>query len=136
MRTKAQRTKAVPYRIEYERHDAFIKAIVHAQGDPESVTAYYAEACRTAAAEGFHRLLVESHTVNKNWTFAEARAIAEAVADSANEAAIHAIAVVTFDESSNRDAERFAVQVFENKAVSGRYFADDLPAAVAWINSA
>ncbi len=136
MRSKVQRKNAVPYRIQYERCETYLKAIVHSEGDPATVTAYYEEVCHAAGAEGFHRILVESHTVNKNWTFAEARAIAEAVAEAANEAAIHAIAVVTFDASSNRDAERFAVQVFENKAVAGRYFADDLPAATAWIQSA
>lgn len=125
----------MPYRIEYERAGAYLKAIVHSEGDPATVTAYYVEVCQTAAAEGFHRILLESHTINKDWTFAEARAIGEVVADAANEAEIHAIAVVTLDESSNRDAERFAVQVFENKAVAGRYFADDLPGATAWIQS-
>jgi hypothetical protein len=124
------------YSISFERHGTFLLAHVTGDGDPESVRGYYAEACRVCADAGFRRLLVESHVINKRWTYEEAKEIAEFVADAANSSGVHAVAVVAHDPGSNRDAEQFAVRVFERKAVSGRYFHDDLDAATEWITSA
>ena len=124
-----------PYRIQYEPRAAYLVATVEAEGDPSTVAAYYAEACRAAADSGFRRLLVDSHTRRKNWSFDDAEYVATRVAGAATAHGILAIAVVAHDPASNRDAENFAVQVFTNIATEGKYFSDDLAAAQAWIQT-
>ncbi|MEM7755123.1 MAG: hypothetical protein AAF297_05755 [Planctomycetota bacterium] len=125
----------IPYRIQYEQFQGFLSARVEAEGDPATVAAYYTEACCRSAKDGYRKLLVDSYTRRKHWTFDDAERVGTLVAEAATTHGILAIAVVAHDPESNRDAEHFAVQVFKNIATEGKYFHDDIAAARAWIQS-
>lgn len=123
------------YDIRYAKNDSFLIARVTGDGDPSNAQRYYADVCKQAAEAGHRRVLVDSHTskTEVNWTFDDAEQVATAAARAALANGILAIAVVSHDPASNRDAENFAVQVFKNHAVEGKYFSADLAAASAWI---
>lgn len=133
--TRQRDGKTAVYEIRFEDAPDFLIARVTGDGEPNTVAAYYAEACAEAAERGVRKLLVDSHVTKKTLTFDDAEFIGRTVAEAATHHGILAIAVVAHDPESNRDAEQFAVQVFKNIATESKYFYDELAAARTWISN-